>query len=176
MSAFLYGVTTRQREHARSHASKKDKPPGISPWSDLLTALVPAEVIAFHAFAVSLAGTRTVHHAGAHGHQKTATVLKHQHDLKLAFAFCLVMCVVLYLAGHVKTTVSDIRLGDLAISLIPVGAFICWTMIQKPSMFDVVKSDWSTYGRLLLAAGGATLLGVVTVLVGYKKDGQNGPG
>ncbi len=59
---------------------------------------------------------------------------------------------------------------DVAVGLIPALAFVGWTMIQKPSMFDVIKSDWTTYQRLLLAAALATVLGIITVLVGYKKD------
>src|SRR5687767_14453000 len=53
MATFAYALRTKQRESAAPGTSTTTSNPGSTTWLDAVAALVPAEVLAIHVFAVS---------------------------------------------------------------------------------------------------------------------------
>jgi hypothetical protein len=55
MSTLAYGALTRKREGAEPRHSNREDPPELKGYVDALAALVPAEVLSLHAFAIAVA-------------------------------------------------------------------------------------------------------------------------
>lgn len=57
MSSVAFGALTTRRENSASGTSKSVEPPGLNSHIDILTGLVPAEVLAIHALVLSIVAT-----------------------------------------------------------------------------------------------------------------------
>jgi|SRR5215218_2469356 len=89
--------------------------------------------------------------------------------LKWAFWGLIVLSVFLYVSAHFK----NLDRYDFARALIPVGAFVAWSMAQPRSAFDaVVGTDLSPGARSVIAAFAAVVLGVFAKGLIKKADGK----
>jgi hypothetical protein len=160
MSTLAYGAVTRKREESTPGSSSTDQPPGVQGYVDIFVALVPAEVLAFHAFAFSV--------ASANLEDPTQAVLPGW----LFWVLC-VLCVVFYLFSHSKEDFDGL---DIVRALIPAFAFVGWTMLQRPSVFDSVNPGLGDLDRVYIAAIGALILGGLTELgvIAADRKGRQG--
>jgi hypothetical protein len=131
----------------------------VSHWQDALTALVPAEVLAFHAVAMTL-GTSTK----GTGEDST-TVITSPTEMTIVFWALVGVAFVLYLLGARSFGFTDLLRAGIA-SL----AFILWTMIQPSTAFDALGWELSTLIRVLAALIGAVLLGFAANALAGQAD------
>ena len=163
MSTLAYGALTRKREEAPSGTSTTDAAPGVKTYVDALTALVPAEILALHAFIISNTTTTEKNDAG-----ESVTTITDPQTLKWVFWALLILSVVLYLGAH-QAQYWDF--WDLPRALIPPAAFVLWTILQKTSAFDAIWPDaLSDGGRVSIGAIGAVALGVIAARLGVTAD------
>jgi hypothetical protein len=142
MSVYTYGACAKKREIARKKESTKDDPPGLSTTVDALIAIVPVEVVGIHAFAV--------------------TFLSDKWTLRGIYIFCIVLCLALFVVGHL-TADPDVAglsllqhpsnflrrphpLDGLRIAL-PVFAFVAWTMLNKETAWDEIFPNMQMEAR-----------------------------
>lgn len=60
-------------------------------------------------------------------------------------------------------------------ALIPAGAYVAWTMLQKSTAFDAIAPDMSEARRLIIAVFGAIALGVCAKALSDKSDNKEPP-
>lgn len=161
MSSLLYGSLTQRRLNAAPETvlaatavtaaggtdGAKDT---IKTWQDAMAALVPAEVLALHAVAMSY-GT-TTKGAGA----SAVTSITHPSQMAVVYVALMVLAYVLYLTGA-----RTARRGQWLRALVPVAAFVLWTMIQPSTAFDALGIDMTSFARTMSAIIGAVVLGGV---------------
>jgi hypothetical protein len=165
MSSFVYGAVTRKRVQAESGASTGAQAPGVKTYLDTLAALVPAEVLAFHAFMVE-ESTDTKKVGG-----KAITTITDAGALKATFFVCIGLSIALFLFGRLGS--SDPNKGwkpsDYLRLAIPPLAFVLWTIVQKSTAWDAVAPDkLSEAYRALIGGAGAVVLGGAAALLGIK--------
>ena len=127
---------------------------------------MPAEVLAAHAFILTLA-TKTVKDASG----ESAVVITNQGGLKATFWALPVAASFLFFVGRWLKGAQkpfDWR-WDILRVLIPPVAFLGWTMIQKNTAFDAVSS-WSGDNRAIASVLGALFVGTVAGLLLVKAD------
>ena len=156
MSALAFGALVRKRQEAQAGTSREDEPPGLRSYVDVLSALVPAEVIAAHA-AVVKATTDTTVVGGA-----DVVRITEPETLKIAFWALLGLTVAFYVFGFQKRTWS--KTAILA-ALIPPLAFAAWTMAQTTSAISVLIPDLSQASRNVIVIVAATALGLAATAV-----------
>lgn len=169
MSSYIYGRISRARlasgadselvlaARSPSQAGQTTVPEGKDPvaqWQDVLAALVPAEVLAIHALAMTL-GTTTQ----GSGEDAT-TVITSATEMTWVFWGMVIAAFGLYLVGSKSFKFQDFVRGAVA-SL----AFILWTMIQPSTAFDALGWDVSSFLRVMIAVGGALVLGLLAGLL-----------
>ena len=123
----------------------------------MISGLVPAEVLVVHAVVLSY-GTQTVH---------GKTRITDEPLLKTAFWVLLGAAGVLYLA--VKYANSQLKWFDAIGAVVPVVAFVLWTMLQPVSVFDAV-SDFENPGRSGYAALATLVALIAAYFLGVKAD------
>ncbi len=133
----------------------------ISRWVDAAAALVPAEVLAIHAFVISL-GTETKGTGDS-----AATTFTHADGVAWSFYGMLILCLVFYLTGSRSFNWR----GDFVRILIPAGAFIGWTMIQPNTAFDALGIKLDTeFGRPVAAVFLIVALGILSSVLAKKAN------
>ncbi|MEO7268333.1 MAG: hypothetical protein ABIW49_03910 [Knoellia sp.] len=177
MSSYLYGALTRKRLDTKSgsvlafgqaesdgdeiaalgDATKET----VSHWQDTLVALVPAEVLAFHGVAMTLGTTTT-----GTG-DDTTTVITSPTEMLYVYWGLIIASFVLYLAGS-----KNLSLINLARGLVAPAAFVLWTMIQPSTAFDALAWNPSTLLRVMIALGGAVLLGLLVKYLATLADSE----
>jgi hypothetical protein len=160
MSTFAYARITKRREELPRPTAEDGKKGGVGRWVDSTAALVPAEVLAINAV---LLDTVTETRRGADG--ALALAVTNVDDAKTLFVAMLALAAVIYLLGHV----GRFDKWDPLRTLIPLGAFFCWTALANPAVFAAVL-DWSDFTRMLVALVGAAVLAVVATLLSYRAD------
>jgi hypothetical protein len=150
VSSYAYGRITTQRAVKVS----RNEDPGSS-FLELIAALVPAEVLAAHAFML----TFTTETTGT-GEDATAVITKPE-ILRWGFWGLVLAAMALFLAGRV----GDLAKLDCLRVLIPPGAFWLWAMLQPISAFDALGLDWSpTVRGVVVLIGGLLLLAMAKAL------------
>lgn len=182
MSTLAYNALTKKRQAAPVVDDRsKTSVAGIKQYADAAAALVPAEVLAFHVFALQLT-TKTVESKGkgqvtgmvdekvttAKG--ENVTVITDPATLKIVFIALVIAAAALYAIGHFKTWTT----ADFFRMLIPPAAFVAWTMLQKATAFDAIASGLADTPRALIAAGLAVILGIAARELAFKADKQSG--
>ena len=163
MSTLAYAMITRKREKAPAGTSKDESPPGVGFFLDALGALVPAEVLALHAFAISQT-TATMTVGG-----KTVTTITNPGTLKATFAALIVICIALYVLPHIGLpNPSHWDWEDWIRMFIPPLAFVGWTMLQTNTAFDAIAPGFVGAPRVLIAVIGALVLGLIAARLGYS--------
>jgi hypothetical protein len=167
MSTVAYGALTEARK--TTPAGTVNREAGLGTYIDILAALVPAEVIAAHAFILTLA-TKTVKDAKGH----SAVTITQKGALTGTFWALLVLSVLLFFAGRWLKGGGkpfDWR-WDILRLLIPPAAFVAWTMIQKNTAFDAISS-WHGDQRAIVAVLIAVFLSFLAGALSVQADRQN---
>ena len=177
MSTLVYAAVEKQRKNADPGTSTTTEAPKTRTWLDVVVALVPAEVLAIHAFAVSeFTSTEEV---GPEGNKEIQTVIHNQEALQWTFWLLILLAIVLYVSKK-KGALDGL---DILRAAIPPAAFVLWTMLQQNTAFDAVFPDFDEGVRTVVAVVGAALLGAVAQRLGVASDratpddggGQEGP-
>jgi hypothetical protein len=149
MSTIAYAAITEQREEAKGGTSgKKEGTTGVGTYLDAVAALIPAEVLALHALIIGLA-------AGSDGKVPESA----RWPLTGALIALAVMSTVLYVAARRMQKKWNGKLDPFRM-LIPPLAFVCWTMLQRATMFDAAFPRLDVLTRMITALIGAVLLGL----------------
>ena len=160
MSTFLYGVRTRERERGLTALTEGGPAPGAgSPWVDTVAALVPAEVLAIHALALSgWSDTIPGCDGAAAGPDCAAdgpvTAITNAGSLQITFFALIALCALLFALGKK----SDWKPADGIRLFIPSAAFVVWTMAMPGSAFDAVVNHMDGTARAVIAGIAALLL------------------
>jgi len=206
MSAFLFGHLSERREESKGgllvgslagaraaglHATRADEGGGqpddgdradpVKRWVDVVAALVPAEILALHALAMTLGTTTT----GA-GDDAT-TVISRPGDMRLIFWGLVVLAPLLYLVGVLLKALKGPATGGSLVgrvlgwrhvvrALIASAAFVSWTMLQPSTAFDALGVELSGLLRASIAAVVAILISVVTAVLAAVSDKQPSQG
>ncbi len=128
MSIIAYAALTSKRLSVTPRrASTGEQQPGIRTYVDTLASLIPGEILALHAAIISVVA-----------------------DPPWWVLLVLVaLCILAYIVGRVTAKEGGkLEPEDAARALIPVAAFVVWTMLITPSAFG---ADWldSVTRRLL---------------------------
>jgi hypothetical protein len=165
MSTLAYGALTETRRQAQPGTSSTTTP-GLGTYIDIFAALVPAEVLAAHAFILTLATSTEKDNAG-----HDVVVITERGALRATFWVLLVMSAVLFMVGRWLKQGGqpfDWR-WDFVRILVPPTAFFGWTLIQKNTAFDAISS-WHGNERAIIAVLGALVLSLVAGLLSVKAD------
>jgi len=188
MSSVVYGALTAQREAAPEGTSKEEEAPGFGSYVDVVAALVPAEILAANAALLPLMAETSTDDSG-----NVITTIQDPANLKLVFWLSIVFSIALYVigdrtrarvaarkreeeagAGKEVEVVSWGRWNTVR-ALIPAGAYVAWTMLQKSTAFDAVSADMAEAKRLVIAVFGAIALGAIAKLLSDKADNAPAP-
>jgi hypothetical protein len=158
MSTLQYSLLTKARLAATPSTSDKNEPPGLAKWTDALSALVPAEVLAGHSAILSLTQATTAHELQMPGERQTI--------MFWSFIVCIIISILLYLIPKWKSFSG----WDFARILFAPIAFSGWTMIQPVSAFDALRVPLGTMSRDAIAIGIAIGLGVLATWLANTAD------
>jgi hypothetical protein len=180
MSSVAFGALTTRRENSASGTSKSVQPPGLNSYIDILTALVPAEVLAIHATILSIVAT---------SNSQGQTQITDPTTARWAFWLLLALSAVLFVLGRgaAPATPGNQDAGwrsaqpqwewqDAIRLLIPPIAFVGWTMLEPVSAWNAVAPHVSAGMRVLLATVGAVALAAVTKALTTHADKKPPPG
>jgi hypothetical protein len=163
MSTLAYQALTKRRDEAVPGTSNDSKP-GIGKYADALAALVPAEVLAAHAFFLQIVGDTTESTDGS------VTKITNPDALELGFWILVAASAALYLFPKIR----ELEPWDVLRVFIPPLAFVGWTLIESPSAFDPVNGavglNWDEATRWIVAVGAALILGGLATGLAYAAD------
>jgi hypothetical protein len=165
MSTFAYGLITGQRVAADSGASEQAEPPGTKSYVDTLAALVPAEVLGIWA-ALVIPNTVT----SDDGEAATSSI-SDPGLMRWSFWTLLALSALIYVIGRLRTA-RWVRTDFIRI-LIPPAAFTIWMLLQRPSVFDLIASNWSAGARDVAGGIGAAALAAVAGALAYKANADD---
>lgn len=157
MSAVAFGALVRKRQEAPKGKSRTEEPPGLRSYVDVLSALVPVEVIAAHA-AVMKATTDTTTGPGG----TDVIRITDPQALKWAFWALLALSVGFYIFGFQKRRWSRTAVAG---AFIPPLAFVAWSMAQTTSAISVLLPDLGQASRDVIVIIGAVALGLAATAV-----------
>ncbi|MGY1673068.1 hypothetical protein [Geodermatophilus sp. SYSU D00710] len=182
MSSYLYGTLSRRRlttsaGEALVYAQADQGAAGgraprdsgakskevVSHWQDVLVALVPAEVLAFHGVAMTVGTTTTG------SGDDTTTVITAPHEMVVVYWILVALAFLLYLGGS-----KSLKPQDLARAAVASIAFVLWTLIQPSTAFDAFDWNPSTLIRLTIALAGAAILSFIVNGLATKADKTQG--
>lgn len=133
---------------------------GISAYSDALSALVPAEVLTVHALVISAVTAKI----------DDGSKITDVSTLWWAFYGMCFLSIFLYviprLMGGWWETLDFLRM------LIPLFAFVGWTMLQPTSAFEAVAPSLTIGQRTIAAIFLGVVLGACATMLAYKADGK----
>lgn len=170
MSTLLYATTTEQRQEAPENTSQTTNTPKTKTYVDAVAALVPAEVLAAHAIAVSQ-WTTTKQVKDASGKTHTETLITDPSWLQRAFWVLVAVAALLYIIKKLGSWTKT----DYVRVLIPPLAFVVWTAIQQNTAFDAVFHNVDEKGRTWVAVIVAILLGALAKKLGDVADSAPSP-
>ena len=163
MSSIAYGALTRRRDRADVE-NNLTATTGIGTYIDALAALVPVEVLAAHALILSFTTTKASVDTDS-GSVQHGAVVSEPSALRIAFFGLLILSVAFYAIGRRPTKITwQVAVGGL----IPAGAFIAWTMIQRTTAFDAVAPGMNFASREVTGVLAATILPVAATLLAVK--------
>lgn len=179
MSTLAYGTLTRRREEAPVSRGRSSLP-GVKGYVDAVAALVPTEVLAFHALALQFT-TETVETEGAGAVGSAAgeviptedgeavTAITDPVTLRWVFVGLLLAAPILYVVAH-RRNHRGWHASDTVRMLIPPIAFVAWTMLQKSTAFDAVAGGIADAPRFLIASAAAIVVGLMARELAFKAD------
>jgi hypothetical protein len=145
---------------AGTNAASAGRTPSASKigyWQDALAALVPAEVLAIHGIAVSVA--------------KAANVA----IPAWVFVALALLTLVLSLVATITKSVKFLprNPATYAGALIATAAFVLWSMLQPSSAFDSLGVSVSPLNRALIPVFGAVILGLAAGLLSWQQQNKS---
>jgi len=162
MSTLAYQALTKRRDEAQPGTSDDTKP-GVGKYVDALAALVPAEVLAAHAFILTIT-------TESDPSENATTTVTDPDSLRLGFWLLMIASACLYVFPKIRT----LEAWDAVRLFIPPLAFAMWTLIQTPSAFDPVNAalglDWTIVLRQVVAVAVGLSLGALATGMAYKAD------
>jgi hypothetical protein len=184
LSTLAYGLLSKRREETEPVEKRGDSSiDGVKGYVDAVAALVPAEVLAFHALALQFT-TDTVESEGEGSvtseagervtteNSESVTVITDPAVLKVVFFALIVAAPLLYVFAHRRKHPGWHR-SDWLRMTIPAAAFVAWTMLQKSTAFDAIVPAMADAPRFLIAAAAAVILGLAAQELAYKADGSH---
>jgi outer membrane biosynthesis protein TonB len=125
---------------------------------------VPVEVLAAHALILSFTTTKATVDSSS-GAAQHGAVVSEPSALLIAFFGLLILSVAFYAIGlRPRKFTWQIVVGGL----IPAGAFIAWTMVQRTTAFDAVAPGMNFASRQVVGVLAATILPVVATLLAVR--------
>jgi hypothetical protein len=185
MSAFVSGMINAQREAAPEATSKDKEAPGFGSYVDIVAALVPAEVLAANAVLLPVMTSTT--------ESSSVTTITEPGTLEVVFWLSIAFSILLYFFGDrsrakkAAQTAEEKAAPGLKVevipwggwnylkALIPAGAYVAWTMLQKSTAFDAIAPGMSEALRLTIAVFGALALGVIAKMFSDQADNKEPP-
>jgi hypothetical protein len=164
MSTVAYAQLTNRRDSAAPNTSSTTAPPGIGRYADMLSALVPAEVLGLHGLIISLTTTTSS--------DKTIRI-DYPQTLCVTFWALVALSVFLYVVPRCCGGRWD--RWDFARMLIPPFAFAGWTMLQRTTAFDAAFPSIEATPRTVIALFLAVILGAVATALASKADQKPPP-
>lgn len=161
MSTLAYGALTAKREEAGAGTSTTTAAPGVKTYVDTMAALVPVEVLAAHALILTKVTKTDEDAAGA-----PVTTITDPAVLEWVFWALVALSIALYVVAH---RANWGRL-DFVRLLIPPGAFVVWTMLQKTTAFDAVAPGLGENARWAIAVLAAVVLGGLATVLAMQAD------
>ena len=113
----------------------------IPKFLDILTALVPVEVLAAHTFLLGAVSQTT----NPEDKGPVVMTITDEGAATLFWFLLLVAAIALYAVPHIVKHGWDG--ADYARALVPAAAFAAWTMVEKATLFDAV-TDWDNVLRI----------------------------
>jgi hypothetical protein len=132
MSTVAYGVLTETRKQSPGDAPSAVKAAGLGTYVDVLVGLVPAEVLAAHAFILTLATKAEKNAAG-----ENVVTITQKGALQATFWALIVLAAVLFFVGRYLQGGNqkfDWR-WDTVRLLVPPAAFGGWTMCATRALW-----------------------------------------
>ena len=179
MSTLSFGALTAIREATPPPGTtvpgddqdpvKGDSPTGMKSIVDTLAALVPAEVLAFHALVMSnVAGESTSQD------DKVSVTITDLGVLQATMVAGVVLAILFFVAGRFLSDAPRPTWDrwDTARAAIPPVAFVAWTMAQPASAFDSVAGDMSQSTRFFIAILGSVVLGLAAAVLTKHADAR----
>jgi hypothetical protein len=166
VSTLLYATITRTRaaeppgDTFMDSTEKKDKD-AKKTYIDALAALVPAEVLALHAFAIGYATKQ----------ENNVVTITQMGLLQLTFWAAIAISMLLYAIKRYRSGGGWDGLDWFRLA-IPALAFVGWTMLQPTSAFDAVldiPQGWRAVGAAILAI----ILGAAATKLAEKVDAED---
>jgi hypothetical protein len=157
--AFANMLNGREEVSPEAVAASKNQETGTRDYIVILAGLVPAEILALHAFIVQATTVKS--------EDGETTEITDASTLKWAFWGLIALSVFLYVVVHAKNwdTYDFLRM------FIPVVAFVAWSMALPTTAFDaVVGDDLSVAARSVIAVFLAVVLGVLAEGLTKKAD------
>jgi hypothetical protein len=160
MSTLAYAALTTWRIKKIKAAGTSAPQPDISVYIDMVAALVPAEVLAIHSLILSFTTKIQQDPSG-----NPTTVITDPGTLRWSFFGLVALSVVLYAAARFR----KIKEGqDFIRAVIPPGAFVAWTMLQRATAFDAVCPGLREAPRFVIGLFAAVILGILAQLLARK--------
>jgi hypothetical protein len=154
ISTIGYAVISPSQKAARPRASTAEGSPLISRYLEIVAGLVPAEVLAVHAVAVSVMFT------SQKSGDSVVTVMTHPTELRAIFFILCGLSLFLYVGARLFPRNRWERF-DFGRMFIPPLAFLCWTMLQRSTAFDAVWPGLDSALRTMAAVILAVILAAV---------------
>lgn len=143
-------------------ADGTSKPPNVGTYIDAMAALVPAEVLAFHAIMVSI-GAET---------KAGVTTITNVLAMQSTFWTLVALSILLYLVPHFLSRSGNLEREDYIRMLLPPLAFTAWTMLQRATAFDAIAPMLNPAVRTLIALVLAALVGLVASILANQANKQ----
>jgi hypothetical protein len=151
MSTIGYALFSPSKTAAPPSLATQREPSAISRYIEVLAGLVPAEVLAVHALAVSLMFTTT------RSGDSVTTTMTNAALLRGTFVALVALSLFLYVGARVLPR-NRWQRSDFIRMLIPPLAFVGWTMLQRSTAFDAVWPGLDPILRTMIAVIGAVAL------------------
>ena len=164
LSTVAFAQLAASRQQTDPSAPQK----GPGKYADILAAIIPAEVIAAHAFIVSSA--TEVKSVTIAGKPEQVTDVTDPAALKVAFFGLVLASIVLYAMTKLSTS-ARWHAWDYVRMMIPPTAFVAWTLVTEPSAFDGFdQGDLNDTTQIAVGVVAAVILGAVAKLCQDKAD------
>jgi hypothetical protein len=163
MSTLSFAMLTNRRDEAAPGTSSDESKPGVSTYVDAVAALVPAEALTLHAAIIGYTTKIT----------GQTTAITEPKLLAWSFWGLIVLAAILYIAPRLYSHKTD--WWDALRILIPMIAFVVWTMLQRATAFDAAFPSLTEVPRTVIGLFIAVLLGLAAAGLSYQADQKPRP-
>ena len=163
MSTLAYGALTRLRERAAPGTSASTAAPGLRSWVDVVTALIPVEVLAAQTLVIVAATERRRDVYG-----NVVITMTSPGAVRLTFAGLVLLSIALYVVGHLGAAgFLHWDRADWLRMLMPPLALLLWSMAARTTAFDALVPEASDDVRSVASIVLAAILVVAVAALAY---------